>query len=975
MEVPIQIRILGPLQIAGADAPRARQQRVILAALAAVWPERLTADRLIDGLWPGDAPKDALKALQVLVARLRKQLSPVGLDIRLDPGGYLLDVGRRAIDAQVFRALCIEEQELPHSLDAQRQQLLEQALSLFAGEPFAGLLDEPLIDEARNDLILQWEDATARLHQVRLDRGQMEGLLPDLVSWANQRPLDEGAWSRLAVGLHYAGRPTEALRTLHLHRQTVREHAGVEPTSAIAELEARLLADDADQVAAGKPGNLRVPRRSFLGRAREVRELATLLEAGRALTLVGPAGVGKTTLALHLAGGVASKFRDGVWVCEFADIETGDAVIEALASTLGVRQQRGQTLLKSVVNGFRHAQALIIADNCEHLREPIVELVSALTAECPDLTVLATSRESLALQNERVHPVQPLNVTDAEDDEPGGPAFDLFVQRARESGADLTVDRANSTTIAEICRQLDGLPLAIELAASRTRSMSVTEIGIRLDERFRILGHNHHDGPRRQRTLWDAVDWSYQLLDDSTQRLFDRLSVFLGGFTARAAREVADDPGGDVEQAVWTLVEQSMLVPSPGRDGTTRYQMLETLRQYGEERLRQRGALIETRDLHLGLLTEIADHADNAIRGPNEARSVRQLTDELANLRSAHRHAIATSQFDHAARLVTSLHDYAIWRQFFELGSWAEATLPLSPATTRHHPTLLATAGWGRCIAGDYDVATAFAREGLDLEAAAQHECGWLHDILAHCAYFQGDGEAGLAHGDAEIRRARASGDSHRLSYVLADNGTHATLLERHDLAAPRSQEALDLANRTGNAAAVSMAQLAMGFLHRDRDPHESITWFQQGAQLADTVDSSWTAGICRGELSLLLSLHGDPYEAVSLALTQFLIFRRAGDAGRVRSCIRMVIPALHKVLDERNHPDLVTLDSGTFGRPQIREPFIDTAVNQSIDLIDAADSEAAGEARSRGGALGDDAVFDLALELMETAIRPPATS
>ncbi len=248
-------------------------------------------------------------------------------------------------------------------------------------------------------------------------------------------------------------------------------------------------------------------------------------------------------------------------------------------------------------------------------------------------------------------------------------------------------------------------------------------------------------------------------------------------------------------------------------------------------------------------------------------------------------------------------------------------------------------------------------------------ECGWLHDVLAHCAYFEGDVERGLEHGEAEIARARADGDPYRLSYVLADSGTHATLAGRNDIGLERSIEALALADQIGNPSARSMAQMAYGFAHREHDPIQAIHWLSQAADLADTVDSAWTAAVCRGELTVLLALHGDPLDALELGLD-----RRAGDDARARGVIRMAIPALHKLLDERHFPDLVALDAGTANRPHIREQFNDQAVAAVRSRIgEAIGQDAIDAAEKRGHMMEDRRVFELGHQAMQSALGAEA--
>ena len=276
------------------------------------------------------------------------------------------------------------------------------------------------------------------------------------------------------------------------------------------------------------------------------------------------------------------------------------------------------------------------------------------------------------------------------------------------------------------------------------------------------------------------------------------------------------------------------------------------------------------------------------------------------------------------------------------------------------------TAFWWSSFAID------FASRGLEIEPGVGHTNGWLHDVLAHCAYFQGHDDEGLAYADIEIARARDARDPYRLSYVLADSAVHAALAGRPDIAEPRITEALDLARRIDNPTAISMAQLVMGFTKQEDAPAEAVAWLRESANLADTVQSHWTSGVGRGSLAMLLSLHGDPNEAIELLVEQFHTFRRAGDAGRVRGVIQQAIPALHELLAPDDQLDLVTIFHGSHDRAHIRIPLADELSARAIDQIRASHSEAAVDAAAaRGNALPDSDVFDLSTRLLESAHSP----
>ncbi len=971
----VRVGVLGPLVVAGADAPVARQQRLLLLALAAAAPRGQNADRLIEGLWADDAPLDATKALQVLVTRLRKGLEQSGIGIVLEPDGYRLDMEAAEIDAVQFRRLRDEEQAIAATDLVSRRDHLEQALGLLRGEPFADMGDELLLSEAATEISLIRDDIMARLHEVRLSSGEAGGLLPELMSWAQAHPIDETAWCRLALGLDQAGRRPEALRALHRYRQVLRETAGLEPTSALADLESVLISTESTGVRDPQTGNLPVPTRSVLGRSDDLDGLAEKLGSNGIVTVVGPGGIGKTTLAIEVARATQGRYGDGVWMCELGDIEAGQGVIDVVADTLGVNQHRGKTRLESLLAAFADAKALVIVDNCEHVLSSAATLVAAFRQRCPGVTVLATSRQPLDLTAEVVMLVEPLGVSVAGGPDSTSPAFQLFAERARENGAVLRLDDRATEAVLKICRQLDGLPLAIELAAARCRSMSLSELSERLDQRFQLLRSTTADRHHRQQTLWNAIDWSYQLLTSDEQRRFAQFSVFLGGFTVAGAAKVAGEDEAIVEEALWSLADRSLVTVALDGD-LTRYEVLESLRQFGHQQLLRLEGSENARDAHLRYFVDFAEKANAYMRGPHEGQHVQQINIELANLRAAHQHAIAASDNDSAERLVASLHDYAEWRQFFELGSWAQSTLTLpSPAsdggpsartTSRHLPAVHAIAGWGCCISGAFEEAQAHAALGLAAEASGGDACGWLHDVLAHAAFFQGNTDEGLRHGETEIARARSYDDPYRLSYVLADNSIHACLDGHAELALDRAEESLRLAMTTENPSLLSMADMAHGFARRDVDPLLAIDFLRRAATLAEGVESTWTSSIARGELAVLLALHGAATEAIELVGDLFQGFRRAGDDARARGALRMAIPALYRVLDEDRWHELVTLDAGTADRPRIKEDFIDLAIEAGAAKI--SEPEIRARAAELGSTLDDRALFALASDVMRSA-------
>ena len=526
-------------------------------------------------------------------------------------------------------------------------------------------------------------------------------------------------------------------------------------------------------------GNLAAPVVRLVGRGPDQALVAELLDDHRLVTLVGAGGIGKTSLAEAVASELASRFKGGTWFVALSALAPGEVVAPTFAAAVGVQPRREVSITDSIVASYRDQHALLVVDNCEHVIDDACRVVEAILRGCPDVKVLATAREPLAIHGERRVDLRSLTVPD-ESDTPteimSTASAELLLQRAAEAGRQLTVDADCARTVGALCRLLGGIPLAIELAASQLRMLSPAEVLQRLDTGLGTLTDDRRDAPSRHQTLQTTMDWSYQLLGPDERRVFDRLSVFFGGFTVEAAQAVCGGEGLDptvIAELLWRLIDRSMVQVGDDDDDTTRYVVLEPLRQHASGHLdaTERSRLAGR---HLVYFRDLAETSVNGIRGPDEAAWVARLNADFQNLRVAVRHGVSTGRLDDAARLVAALHDYAIWRQRFEVGDWARAILELAGA--EHHPAgcvLYATAGWGRCIAGDFDTATAYAEQGLVAERRTGQECGWLHDVLGHVQFFQASNDAGLEQSHAEIDRARASGDRYRLAYVLADNAMH----------------------------------------------------------------------------------------------------------------------------------------------------------------------------------------------------------
>ena len=435
-------------------------------------------------------------------------------------------------------------------------------------------------------------------------------------------------------------------------------------------------------------GNLPVQVTSFVGRDEDVDRIVTVLDDASLVTLTGTGGVGKTRLAVQAAAEALPRFADGAWFCELAAVDDGDAMAQVVAASVGCVQRAGLSLAESIVEYLKVRELLLVLDNCEHLLDDAGEFADAVVRSCSKVNIIATSREALDVAGERVVRVRSLPApASAARGEAliDSAAVHLFTDRAVDAGADSDWDEQQWAAVAEICRRVDGIPLAIELAAARTTSMSPADVAAHLDERFRLLTGKRRGRVERHQTLRATVEWSYQLLDDDERTVFDRLGVFAGTFDAPAAVAVTtgDDLGSwEVTEAVSSLVAKSMLVPETGPDGSTRYGMLETLRQFARERLDDRGETDRWRRAHAEHYATSAEEIGRGLVGPDHVRWVGRLRADLDNIRAAVGWALDRDDDERelALRILAPLDETA--RGYPDMGLGALATQAVAAAQT-----------------------------------------------------------------------------------------------------------------------------------------------------------------------------------------------------------------------------------------------------------------------------------------------------
>ncbi|MBB4772123.1 BTAD domain-containing putative transcriptional regulator [Actinomadura livida] len=627
----MRVGVLGPLVVTdrGEDIRvGGARLRVLLTRLALEAGRTVTVDALVEALWPDGGPKDRVHALQALVSRLRRCL-PAG-SLRSVPGGYVLDV--ESVDAAEFERLARNGGEALRSGDAKLAvPLLRDALSLWRGDALADSAGVPFADAAAVRLEALRLSATEDRVSAELATGAAPGpLVAELEELAARHPLRERLRVLLVEALHGAGRSAEALAVFEKFRGVLSEELGTDPGRELQDAYLAVLrAVPRDRVR----GNLRVAATSFVGREDERAWVARRLWEGRLVTLVGAGGAGKTRLATTVATELAGRFPGGVWVVELAPVDDPGEVPRAVAGVLGLRD--GTTLAEALSAD----ETLIVLDNCEHVVEAAARLAGELLGTCPSLRVLATSRERLGVDGEALCPVPPL-------DDPAAAA--LFAERAAAVRPGFTGDPA---TVAEICRRLDGLPLAIELAAARMRSMPLDQLAARLGDRFRLLNGGDRTALARHRTLRAVVAWSWNLLDDAERRFAERLAEFPGTITPDTAARVTGRP--DALDVLDSLADRSLLQAVEGAE--PRFRMLETIREYGRERLAEAGGTGRVRAAHAACFLELAERAEPHLRRPEQLEWIPRLAAERDNLLAALQFATERGDAGTAVRLGAAL--------------------------------------------------------------------------------------------------------------------------------------------------------------------------------------------------------------------------------------------------------------------------------------------------------------------------------
>ncbi|WP_405556133.1 BTAD domain-containing putative transcriptional regulator [Streptomyces sp. NBC_01171] len=686
---PVHYRLLGTTQALRPDGTPVpvggARLRALLTVLALRAGRTVPAGVLVDEVWGADPPTDAPGALQALVGRLRRAL---GADaVASVDGGYRLSAAPDDVDLTRFDRLTGDGRRALADADpAKAAVLLDDALALWQGPVLADLPDRTA-DAAR------WEtrrlDALRARHTAALALGHAESSLPELAALCDQHPLDEPLQALRLRALRDTGRTAQALAAYEDVRQLLADRLGSDPGAELRALHAELLADTGPEPVAptpaaprAAPGNLPARLTSFVGRESDIDAIGADLSGSRLVTLLGPGGAGKTRLSIEAAEAVRDTVPDGAWLAELAPVDDPDAVPQAVLTAIGAREtvlhgagvdsvraasDRWGDPVERLVEHCGRRRMLIILDNCEHVVDAAARLAERLLADCPYLTVLATSREPLGVPGELLRPVEPL---------PEPVALRLLGHRGAAARPGFTV-AGDPEACAEICHRLDGLPLAIELAAARLRMLTPRQIADRLDNRFRLLTSGSRTVLPRQQTLRAVVDWSWDLLDADEREVLGKLSVFAGGCDLAAAEAVCGPVALD---ALGSLVDKSLVVAAPSAGAGMRYRLLETVAEYAAERLDESGERAAAERAHLTYYRELARTTDPLLRGRRQREAIDRIQVEYENLRTALRHAVALRDEQEGLCMVLSLLWYWQMRdQRLEVRAWCEEVIALGP--------------------------------------------------------------------------------------------------------------------------------------------------------------------------------------------------------------------------------------------------------------------------------------------------------
>lgn len=992
----MEFRVLGPLEVLSAGRivdVASRKQRALLARLIMSHGKVVPVDDLVTALWGEESPNSARNSLQSHVSRLREALKPIGAPIEAGPVGYRLSIPDATVDAVRF------------------EQLIDAARAEPGPAPSVGLFDEALA-QWHGPAYAEFADDFARPEAVRLEElrvtareDRAEALLASgppgaqeaiatLEALAAEHPLRERPPTLLMRALYRVGRHAEALSVFRAYRERLDEELGLEPSEAMRAVQQAVLRQALDAELAPPPEppaatvhraprraeRVPAPRTSFVGRDEELATVAAGLDDARIVTLLGPGGAGKTRLATEVARRHGGTFAGGVEWVGLAAVRDEGAVAYAVADALGIQDLGRGPVEDGLITALYDRRALVVVDNCEHVLDATAHLVETLVAACPDIAVLATSRERLGIDGEQVVALQPLASTPDVD----APAVRLFLDRlasAASSTPDSDIDQ-----VAALCTRLDGLPLALELAAARSSTLGIEVVSDRASGGLLdLLDRGRRTADERHRSLRAVVDWSYRLLEEPEQRLFERLSIFVGGFSLERAEVVCGDgavPARQIGRLLAELVEKSMVVSSGHigddievpPDGDVRHRMLETLRDFAEERLIERGEHPRWAQAHALHMADIAQVGASGIESPAEGAWMRRLASDVDDLRAAHvwaRDRGAAIGAETALRLSAALHDFAQHQMRHEMLLWADVAASL-PRSADHPllPAVLGSAANAAWLRGDLPGAVERATRALDVATGpADPQRNLALHALGNVALFEGRFDDAVAVFDEQ----RALATRHDMPGAVIDAlGAMAlthTDAGRPEAASAAADEALALAGDHGVPSRLAWALYTSGRAHAGTDPEGAIALWDQAREVAAAVGNPLTEASALVRAVALRGRIGDTTTALTATRDALERLRNSGSRALVWVVLRGLVPLLVRVgvdADAMTLYGVVTANLPPTGRGETEH------VQQAVAIAgQRLGPGAAGAARTLGTTMSGDEAIAVARGAIDRALAP----
>ncbi len=885
----VRVGLLGGFRVSvgtrtiGESEWKLRKAGSLLKLLALAPDHRMHRERVMDLLWQGLGAKAAANNLRQVLYTARRALEPTPtaasryLNLRdeqlaLCPGRHLW------VDVEAF------EDAAATARRVREPAAYRAALELYAGDLLLGDLYEEWAEGRREELRQKFLSLLVELASLYEERGDFGPAIEALRRVVTEEPLREEAHLGL-MRLHaLSGGRREALKQYDRLKKSLARELAAEPDPISRHLYEEIhagrfpLPTDSHPEKPPDAGlhNLPAARTSFIGREHELVEVKRELAMTRLLTLTGAGGSGKTRLALEVGKDLVGAYPDGVWLVELAPLSEGELVPQSVATVLGVRERPAQSLTDALAEHLRTKDLLLVLDNCEHLVDDVALLIEALLDSCPRLRVLTTSREVLSIPGEVSRPVPLLSLPEV-----GRPltvealescsSARLFVERASCKSSAFFLTPKNAKAVAEICLRLDGIPLAIELTATRVGALSVKQISNRLGDSLKLLtGGGRATAPRHQ-TLKGALDWSYDLLSRPERKLFGRLSVFAGGWTLEAAESVG--AGDDIEEEdvldlISNLVDKSLVEVQEDRDGAIRYRMLEPVRQYAQARLQGSGEAEPVQCRHAAFFLALAEEAEPELRGARQATWLDRLEREHDNLRASLSYSLEREEVGLGLRLGGALGRFWYIRGYLSEGRrWLDAALDKEgsfPASARARA--LARTGWLACEQGDYESSAARSKESLALSRKVGDVPGIATalSILGWTALFQNELERASELTEESVTLHRESGDTALVARAVVILGLVAVARRDHERAEALGRENLMLSREAGDNLAIVLSLSICAFAFLGQGDHRRAREFcKEGVELSRRLQ---VKDLTVGYLHILASLAGVQGEPVRSA-------------------------------------------------------------------------------------------------------------